>query len=409
MANTPPVSNDELRERIIRRTREEQAYHENPVYLRRERERKQDRARDILVLAALILTLIAGVVLYVKNYRFTTYSVDEEISFGDLKQTRLYAFGNGVVSLGTDSLNYIEKGTIVWSQVISLDDPVFASKGDFFALCDKNGYTFYVCDATGVLSSARVSRKIRGLDIASTGVTAVFTEGDEAAYISYFDRFGNKLSVEVKTVFTASGYPVKIALSPDGNRLLVLFYSLQNGIGESRLVLYDFENGKSSESYVEYKGEDFYESGNLLMDASFFDDTRFAAVGDQEVRFMTCTHVRKAEVTEKSLPLTDEVRSVLFSGRHVLVTRKTDEGMTASVYDTGGNETASFAVPENYSDICFSDETVVFLEDREVTYYNLSGKLRYEGELVSESLSAVLSGKSLVINTGEKLQKLTFK
>ncbi|MBR0086630.1 MAG: hypothetical protein IJL98_02695, partial [Lachnospiraceae bacterium] len=100
MANTPPVSNDELRERIIRLTLEEQAYHENPVYLRRERERKQDRVRDIFVLAALILTLIAGVVLYVKNYRFTTYSVDEEVSFGDLKQTRLYAFGNGVVSLG---------------------------------------------------------------------------------------------------------------------------------------------------------------------------------------------------------------------------------------------------------------------------------------------------------------------
>ena len=310
---------------------------------------------------------------------------------------------------GQDALSYMENGKVVWSRNMTFEDPVFVTKGSFFAVCDKNAYEFYVCDTTGVLSTARVSRKIRGIDISSSGVTAVFTQNNEAAYISYFDRFGNRLSVELKSVFTATGFPVHISLSPDGQKLCVLYYSLQNGIGESRMVLYDFQNGKKSDSYQVLVMDDFYDNGTLLMDAAFFDNTHFAVLGDQEIRFITYSYISKTEVSTEKVDLSENARSVLFSKNHLMVTEETEEGCTAYVYDSSGKLYSTFEVPAGYDALKMTDEHAIFMKGKEASYYNLSGRKRYEGTLVSAPVSLDLLKESVIMNDGEQLSRITFK
>ena len=409
MADEVIRDREELRQTLVRRTLEEQAYHETSAYILRQKEKRRDRFRDVLTGIALIFVLAAGILLYAHNYTYSTYHLDELSALGDLQKTQLYPFGIGTLAVGIDSVTYLENDTVKWTQSLSFDDPILVKKGSFFALCDRNGYEFHIGDRSGILATSRVSRRIRGLDISSAGVTAVFTETNDAAYITYFDRFGNRLQVEVKTVFTASGYPLNIALSPDGQKLLVNFYSLQNGIGESRTVLYDFQNGKSSEAYAAYKIEDYYDDGTLIMDAAFFDNTHAAVVGDREIRFLTYSYVKKVEVSETVISLSDNVRSVLFSDSHLLVTEDTAAGCVCTVYSSEGRVKSRFIVPTDYDAVAFNDKSLVFLSGNGCVYYNISGRKRYEGMLVGKPVSSVLLNRSLIINTGEALQKLTFK
>ena len=409
MADIDRIEREDVRARIIKRTREERLRHESPVWLQRERENRFNKAKDILMIVGLVLIFSLAALFYLRNYTCSTYVKDHELKFGNLKKTEVKAFGSGVVLFGQDALSYVENGTVVWTRNMAFEDPIFVKKGNFFAVCDRNAYEFYICDTTGVLSSAKVSRKIRGMDIASSGVTAVFTQNNEAAYISYFDRFGNRLSVELKSLFTATGFPVHISLSPDGQKLCVLYYSLQNGIGESRMVLYDFQNGKQSDSYQALVLDDFYDSGTLLMDSAFFDNTHFAVLGDQEIRFVTYSYISKSEASTVKVALSENARSALFSQSHLLITEETDDGCTAYVYDTSGKIYSTFEVPPGYDALKMTDEHVIFIKGKDVVYYNLSGRKRYEGSFVSAPVSLDLCRNSVIMNDGEELSRITFK
>jgi hypothetical protein len=53
---------------------------------------------------------------------------------------------------------------------------------------------------------------------------------------------------------------------------------------------------------------------------------------------------------------------------------------------------------------------VAFLKGADLSFYNASGKLRYEGTLVSAPRSMSFMGnRSLFLNTGDILQKITLK
>ena len=400
------------REEQRRRLKEETRYLEEnrkvPTYIEREREQRRDGIRARIVGLAFVMTLFAAGLFYYHNYTYTTYSVDGETSLGALSGATLYQFGDGAVVIGNDTVTYLEGGEIVWTTSISLQAPVFVSEDDFFAVYDQGGYRVYICDATGLLSTVKVTRRIRGTDLSASGVTAVFTESDDAAYISYFDRFGSRLAVELKTVLNASGYPVHIAISPDGQKLAVVSYSTGNGIGESRLSVYDFEHGKKENNYIADTIDDFYDSGTFAAYCDFLDDTHLAVIGDRELAFSVYTDKRELITTRMSYK--KPVRSVFTAGPYLGMVFETDKAYECVLYDTDGSVYSSFEVRDPYDEISVSDSYILFRKGADLNLYNLSGRHRYSGTLSEIPVSVSFSGqKSLLINNGNAVSQITFK
>ena len=402
-----PKSRTERLNLIREETRKTEAIRNGSAQKMRERERKRDRIRSFLVVLAILSVFVSAALLYLNNYHFTTYSVDGELSLGAVGSSRLYRFANGNVILGNDTVLYIEDLNVVWSSLVNLEHPLYASEGEYFALADRGGYQLYICDRTGLLSSVRVSRKIRCIDVSSAGVVAVSTESSDSSYVSYFDRFGSKIQVEVKTVLDASGYPVSLTVSPDGQKLIVVYYCVQNGIGESRLAVYDFRNGKQDKSYVTASYEDFYNSDTYLVDCRFFDDRRAVAVGDNELVFLD---VQKASVERTTVELKERTRSVLFTEKQVVLVSESDRGAVCRVYDADGKVASEFACPDQYDLIVADERFLLFKNKAELRLYNVSGVERYVGELIFEPQAvAFMKGNSLLLNTGSKFQKITPK
>ena len=402
-----PKSRTERLNLIREETRKTEAIRNGSAQRMRERERKRDRLRSFLVVLAILSVMVSAALLYLNNYHFTTYSVDGELSLGAVGTSKLYRFANGNVVLGNDTVLYIEDLDIVWSSLVNLEHPLFASEGAYFALADRGGYQLYICDQSGLLSSVRVSRKIRCIDISAAGVVAVSTESSDSSYVSYFDRFGTKISVEVKTVLDVSGYPVSLTVSPDGQKLLTVYYCVQNGIGESRLAVYDFKNGKQDKSYVTASYEDFYNSDTYLVDCRFFDDRHAVAVGDNELVFLD---IQKASVERTTVELKEKTRSVLFTEKHVLLISESDGRTVCRVYDGNGKVESEFLCPSSYELIIADERFVLFKDKEELRLYNVSGVERYVGELIYEPQTvAFMKGNSLLVNTGSKFQKITPK
>lgn len=392
-----------MRERTLNSDREARS----EVFRRREQERIQDLFRGRLVILAVAAAFFLAAMFYMHNYRYTTYSVDSEMTLAAVSTAKIFPFRDGTVIVGTDSVSYVKNNSVVWDNAVKVQDPVFRSEGEYFFLFPAGGYTSYICNESGIFSTIKVSRPIRTADISQAGVVALATESDDSSYITYYDRFGTHVDVGVKTTLDVSGYPVHLSISPDGQKLLVLYYSVANGIGESRAVLYDFQNGSAERSYVIQAFEDFYESGTFLVCCDFMDNKHAAVIGDNAFLFLT---QNGKEVQRTTVRVTDEIRSVMFLRQELLAVTERDGKAVLSVYDSLGREIHSFECPEEYDMIASNGRYVAFLKGADLSFYNASGKLRYEGTLVSAPRSISFMGnRSLFLNTGDVLQKITLK
>lgn len=403
------ISREEQRRRMVLRTMESGVLRQDPAFLEREKLRRRDRLRDFLIGLSLSAVFLLFMLFYYRNYSYTTYSLNSETTLGALSEAKIRKLDSGNVIIGGDTITYMEKGVTVWSTAVDLKKPVVAVNGDFFSVYDTGGYQVYVCDKTGILCTLKVSRMIHGMDISADGVVAVFTESDDAEYISYFDRYGSRIPVDIKSVLSGTGQPMRIAISPDSQKLAVLYYTTANGIGESRMVLYDFEKGREEDSFIVHSDSSFYGSGTLLVDGRFLDNGHFAAVGTNLAKFYSYDQ-KKGETTEKTLEYACPVRSVWFAGDTFLLIDEREDGNLCTVYDMTGEYSTSFEVPREYGSFAVNDEQIAFMNGRDLTVYNLSGRKRYEGTLIDTPLSFAYSGKrSLLLNTGSLIEEITLK
>lgn len=391
-----------------KKTEEAKKEHSGAAYLSRERERKIEKLRDVFVIAALVATLLPLLLLFLHNYRFTTYSVDYELALGASGCLGLHEFKGGNVILENDKVVYVKNADVAWTVAISMDHPVFRKRGDYFAVADRGGYRFGIFDDSGLQGIVNVSRKIRTFDLSASGVVAVSTESDSSSFVSYFNRYGNRIDVEVKTLLDASGYPMSLSVSPDGQRLLVVYYRVQNGIGESCIAVYDFSSGKKERNYLIAEYRDYYNSGTYLADCRFIDDRHAIVVGDREIVFLS--DFLRGNVVRQNKPVSGELKSVLFTetGLFTVITEGTKTETV--IYDAAGRETSRFSCPDAYDTILVNEKYVCFFTDTTLRFYNVSGICRYEGELPHKPQHAAFSeDRSIVMNTGSKFQKITLK
>lgn len=397
-----------LRRRLIEQTEESEQHYNAPDRVNGELLKRRGRLSDIFMLLTLVTVFSLALLFNLHNYGYTTYAYDRMTTVSGSQTARLYPFCEGNLILENDALTYLVDGKTQFTTSVSVKNPVLAFRGGYFSFYDRGGYQIHICDATGILSSVRVSRKILGMDISENGVAAVFTESNDAAYISYFDRYGNRLPIEVKTVLDASGYPVKISISPDGQKLIALYFTTANGIGESRLNFYDFENGKEESGYAVASFDDYYGTNTFLVDAKFIDNNHAVVVGDNLLSFLS--YSEKHTVSETRLPLSDDVRSVCFTDRRLLTVEAEGRESRCTVYGADGEILSFFNGPADYDTLIANDHYLVFGDREKLLYYNMSGKKRYEGSLVEAPLSMAFSEeRCILVNTGSMINKITFK
>ena len=398
----------EEQKRILReRTVSTEDLKSNLSFVRQERERKKKRNLAVGLAALGVLLIAVCVYLWLRFYRYSTYDVTGELKIGGLSNAALYPFSDGCIVIGPDSLTYVKDDKVVWTGSVKLNDALFTSREGYFAVCDRGGYQAYVCDSTGIISTVKVSRHIRKMDISASGVVCVFTEADDAAYISFFDRFGTKTQAEVKSVLSSAGYPLDIAVSPDGKKLIALYYSTENGIGESRLTFYDFERGKSNDNYILENFSDYYDSDTVLVDAFFISNTESVVIGDRSMTFLS---EEKKELKRTVVETGDRVVSMFRAGNRLGVVSETVDGNECILYDRYGKGSSAFAVPEAFDRILSDDRQIFFLNGGRVTILNVTGEERYEGELSDIPVAACMVGRrSLILNTGAELLHITYK
>lgn len=233
---------------------------------------------------ALIMTVVlVGISLFLAiwNRTFNSYEELKWTQNTEGNGTRYAVFLDGYLKYSKDGVSYQDqKENVKWTEAYTMSKPVSAVQGSYAAVADMEGNAVYLYDENGKVGNYSMPYPVQKIMVAEQGVFCVVLDGDGINYIRLYHKSGEVLA-EIKTQIEINGYPMAVALSADGSKLVASYYRVDGIDSQNVLSFYNFGEGGKGQSgpligTVQY-------DNMLIPKIAFMDDDLVCAVGDEKM------------------------------------------------------------------------------------------------------------------------------
>ena len=396
-----------------------------------EEKKRRRRRRRLLVFLALALVLgalVAGAVYMMKrpytgfsqNWR-NSFTTENSVSASDYEDYEI--FGDGFLKVTRDGATYIDStGKTIWNQSYEMNSPYVSISGDYCAIADQGKTAIYIMNKTGTTGQAETNLPITKISVAGTGVTYALLEDSKASYITVFSKEGAALDISIKSVLDGDGYPVDIAVSPDGTELIASFAYLENGTLQNKVIFYNLsEIGQNAGSNRVVGGftDDF--SGHLAGRVHFSDDTHAQAFYDGGIAFFSTKVLTSPELSQK-VEIEQTIQAICYADDYIGIITDNSDSETSSdpymltVYRLNGQKVFSTPFQLNYTRFDIDQDRVLVYNNTTLQLYDMSGTLKYSGNIDTSISRARVSrgirnplGLDLLIGTAGAVESVKLK
>ena len=332
--------------------------------------------RSILILM-LIAAIAAALAIQWKNKIYTESVVLSSVDITAVQNRNLTNFAGYILTYSKDGASCIDtKGNTIWNETFEMQNPMVDICQNVAAIGDYNGRNIYVMDTNNLLGQIVTNKPIRSFCVASNGVVAVVLDDSDVTLIYLYNTQGDEL-VHFRTTMKDSGYPFKVAISPNGKLVCVSYLFVDSGELKSSVAFYNFgEVGQNNtDNYV--SGYDYLDV--IVGYTHFLDDKTMFAVSDDRIMFFA--GAEKPVSTATSL-LSEDVQQIYYGKEHVGLifnSLESDSRYRLDVYNKSGQLIQTINFSMDYTDIVFEDDRVIIYNETECQIFNMSGVEKYAG------------------------------
>lgn len=353
------------------------------VQLKKEKKR---RRRKVVLTTALCIAAAAGLFIYIvdsmidKNYE--GYEVVSTVHREDSNSVHYQSFQNNILKYSRDGASCLSPdGTTLWNGSYEMANPVADMCGSYAIVADIGGKEVYVYDG---MDSGTVLTEVHPIvqaKVAGQGVTAVLIQDGASNEIHVYNPYdkNKKLLFTIPSDAGEDGYPVDIAISPDGKKLITSYISVSNGVTRNKVTFYNLgEVGKSKTNFI-VGALDLEQE--ICPKISFINNDTVCLYGEQGFQIYTMP-----ELPEKvsKVVFEKEIKSVMRNNQYlgfILMNYSDSNKYQLLIYDLKGKKILDQPLNLDY-------ETVYFTDNELILYSELSiYMVRFDG---SEKLSCHL-------------------
>lgn len=327
---------------------------------------------------ALVAALLA--VCYI-SWRDKIFTEAVEIStapVSDVRDAQFISFGENFLKYSKDGISCMNSsGDALWNQTYEMQSPMVHTSGEVVAVGDYNGHMIYIAGKNGPAGTVDTNLPIRNFAVASQGVVAAVLDDKDVTWIYLYDSEGNPLA-SFKTTMADSGYPVAVALSPNGQLVAVSFLYASEGRLKSSVAFYNFGSvGQNAiDNYV--SGYDY--TGVVVPYISFLNENTVCAVADDRIMFFEGAQIPTS--LAEHLTSGDEIIGVYCANEHagLLFHNNTSEGAyRLQIYDKSGARASVIYFDQQFEDIMLlKDRVIVYGSDAWIVY-DMNGDQKFAG------------------------------
>lgn len=360
-----------------------------------ETERKRHPGLIVIVIILLCIGVL-GFWFVNRTKYYNDFEVLSVVENSDATQMSYIAYNGSLIKYSKEGISYLDRaGNAVWMESYKMKQPMVVVSDEYVAAADLNGNSVYIFNAGGKVNSIETPYTISNLDVASQGVFAVVLENETENFIELYDRNGENL-VGLRTTIADSGYPLDIALSNDGSKMVSSYVTVEGIVLRNSIAAYNF--GEVGQNETDRLVGGFNNLGDTIVPkVEFLNNDTICAFGDNQFIFYSM----KEKPSEKSTisNFSGEIQSIFYNSRYVGIVEKSSGDQSAlyylRVFDTNGNERFSKTLNFTYNNIYATEEEIIIVGSSESRIYSFQGNLKFSYSFPKEVNNIIPTGSAL--------------
>lgn len=344
---------------------------------------RKKRWKKTALIAAVVVALAVGVYLLINLQTYTSARALDTYTVSGASGSAYEQFADGVLKYSRDGISYLNQhGEEMWNQPYQMKNPVVDVNGSSATVADKGGNAVLVFNEEGVRGETQTNLPIERVRVSEQGIVSVILTDENEARVLCYDAAGNLL-VENKTSMNGTGYPLDVALSPDGETMQVLYLYTEAGAVKSRVIYYNF--GESGEEKTDHLVAQMEYEDTVMASGFFMDENISVAVGDNRL-----TIYRGGNVPEETqnIEIKKQIKSVFHNEKYIGMVLKNEgkEGYELRLYNTRGQVAMSENFTGDYSHVKLCGSQVIMYDGKNCSIFTRGGIRKFDGEMNSNIL-----------------------
>lgn len=352
-----------------------------------------------IVSMLLLFALVGGlaIVLHVES----SYNVLETFEKADVSGTKYLTFGNKLFKYSPDGVSCVNgNGDTVWNSTFSMQSPIVDICGTTVVVGDQQGTLVYIFNEGGSMGSFETLLPIQKIKVARQGVVAAILEDGDVTWIIFYDTNGGEIA-KMRTTIKESGYPLDMALSPDGMKIMVSYLHADQGTMETRVVFYNFDTVGQAEQNNQVSQ---YTYENAVAPSVFFVNEKHGVA----LRNDGFSIYEGSEIpTEKiSVQFDEEILSAFHENGKlgfIFKSDKEDYKYELKVYNLHGRCSMKKYFNMDYRGAKISEDNIILFNEKEFQVFSIRGRKKAEvtyKKAIENVVSVPGIGKYMIVSSG---------
>lgn len=333
-----------------------------------QREQERHKKRITFAIATSIVAAIAlfvGILNVVVNKYYTEFEVLAATPRKDSNSVQYKEYEEGVLKFSRDGAAGIDaKGNILWNGSYDMNNPQADVCGKYVVIGDVGGKEWYIYNGKDSGTRFEETLSVVQVQVSQQGIVAVMLEDKDSNEVHIYNPYGDaqKLLAEIPTNVKEDGYPMDISISDDGKKLVTAYFFVNEGVGESHVSFYNFDEVGEDKVNRIVGGVDYGEI--LVHNVEFINNNTICILKEDGFALYSMEELPEEIVTETMEP---EIKSAVLGSNGIgFVLDSEEEGWQEFVlYTLTGKKMLSKKIDYEYETVSMMGDEIVFLSDLE--------------------------------------------
>lgn len=360
------------------------------------------------VTAIVIVAVAAAVLIFVEKRSYRNYRILQTSEQEDIVSTKYEVMAGKVLRYSPEGASLVNSEMeAYWSTLYEMENPVADINDSWAVIADIDGTDLKIFDKNGEVGSVTTSYNIVKARISSNGLVAAILDGGDATWINYYNSDGS-LIAENQTHVEDPGYPMDVALSDNGQIMVVTYQFIDGSDTTSYVAFYNFGDVGQNEGDRIVSGYTY--EGTVIPEIRYLDSERSAALRDDGFTLYNGKQIPKESISEK---VDKEIVSTFCDEKTIGMVFKNgskDKKYTMKVYSVDGSLrfTKNFNIP--YTTIKMSGGNILLYNDSQICVMNNRGVEKYNGTVdgsINNFIKIGMNRYLLVLDSGVNVIKFS--
>lgn len=349
--------------------------------------------RKGLIVAAVVAVL--AVIVYIR-YRLRVYDTCAIIKAYDMKvgaSSSYLTLGDSLLWYGRDGAGCVDsEGKSRWNITYDMQNPRAETSGKAGAICDKGGSVIYPFTEDAPGAEIVCLKPVSRIAVSEEGFVAAVMDETDVTWIYLYDNSGSEIA-RFRTTMQASGYPVAMAVSPNGRLVGVSYLSVKGEEIQTDIAFYNF--GGVGQNQTDNLVSAYNYKDIVAPTIKFISNDTCVAISDSRIMFYGGA---EKPVSQGETIINDEILTAVFGdGCAGFVFKSTETGQSyrLDMYGNNGSVLFSKDFSIDYKDILLRDGYVYIYNETDCMIMTGKGRLKYDGNLGIGAHVLIPSGATL--------------